>query len=563
MVLSNLLVLVSLLFVAGYKDRLSDVYQLPNRVGTRRAASPVGQWENADLYKRLALEARNDSRMAQVRETLSQAAGVYKNKAKGKRMGLEKTVFIAVIAYPTGAHFYKVYFRNFLCYIHHFGIDLVVYVLHHGLVSPYEEMRSLEELGVRTLPYPDELFWKLVSNKQLPLFKGALHARYNGTRPSFQEFGALPMLVPSLEVLEAGYNLIYFDVDIAFVHDPVPHLIRGDADFVSSIESRMCKEEYYAAVPTKIDWERIEPNTGIMHLRATPQGVQFVTTWLERIVDSNFVNDQRALTRREHNATYVSNCLPPETESEGLGTNMSVPSQRKDPSAPTYCFLSDIYFQNGMVGLTCQSKRPYRPNWTLTMNRHGLKLDDKRFPVTLHVNFCNGKSNELGMRGLWLFKDRDHGAGAAISAADEVDKFGCKAYRLADTWYSKLNWTQEVKEIDDHHRGIMLGVLTNGTFIKREGAEDIFMIDETLKRRSIPDGDTFLNMGFDWDKTPVHTIPGLVLAMIPEGEPFKSLLDLKKKTAYVERLRKIAEDAKDYIPFWTPTANLRSVGRVV
>ena len=546
----------------GYKERISDVYVLANRIGNRRAAPPTEKWERGEHCKRLAVAAKNDTRMAQVRETLRQAAGVYTDKARGKALGLDKTVFISVIAYPTGSHFYKVYFRNFLCYIHHFGIDLVVYVLHHGLVNPYEEMRELEALGVRVLPFPDELFWRLVGNKQLPLFKGALHARYNGTQPSFQEFGALPMLVPGLEVLEAGYNLIYFDVDIAFVHDPVPHLIRGDADFVSSIENRMCKEEYYTAAPHKIDWERIEPNTGIMHLRATPQGIAFVTTWLERIVDSNFVNDQRALTRREHNATYVSNCLPPDTVS--MGTNMSTPSQRKDPNAPTYCFLSDIHFQNGMVGLTCQSKRPYRPNWTLTMNKHGLKEGDKRYPVTLHVNFCNGKSNELGMRGLWLYRDKDHGAVAQGPSADsEVDKFGCKPYKLSDTWYAKLNWAQEVKEIDEHHRGIMNGVLNNGTLIKRDGAEDIFMIDEAHKRRSIPDGDTFLNMGFDWDKTPVHTIPGLVLTMIPEGEPFKSLLDLKKKTAYVERLRKIAEDAKDYAPFWTPKANLATVGKVV
>ena len=244
----------------------------------------VLQKPNTALYKRLAKEAKNATRDVWVQETLKRAAGVYKDKARGKELGIEKTVFISVIAYPVGAHHYKVYFRNFLCFIHHYRYDLVVYVVHQGDVDPDVEIQSLRKLGVSPLTYPDELFWKVVSNKMQPIHQGATYAKYNGTKVSFQEFGALPMLVPALEVLEYGYNIIYFDVDIALVHDPVPYLIRGDADFVASIENRACREEYYGMVPSKIDWERIEPNTGIMHLRATKQGLKFFAWWLERIV---------------------------------------------------------------------------------------------------------------------------------------------------------------------------------------------------------------------------------------------------------------------------------------
>ena len=101
------------------------------------------------------------------------------------------------------------------------------------------------------------------------------------------------MLVPALEVMMLGYNVIYFDVDMGLVQDPVPYLTSGDADFVTTLEMRQCPEKYPSSVPDTIDWETIEPNTGVMHLRATTQGISFFRAWLERIVHYNAVNDQK------------------------------------------------------------------------------------------------------------------------------------------------------------------------------------------------------------------------------------------------------------------------------
>ena len=101
------------------------------------------------------------------------------------------------------------------------------------------------------------------------------------------------MLVPALEVMMLGYNVIYFDVDMGLVQDPVPYLTSGDADFVTTLEMRYCPEKYPSSVPDTIDWETIEPNTGVMHLRATTQGISFFRAWLERIVHYNAVNDQK------------------------------------------------------------------------------------------------------------------------------------------------------------------------------------------------------------------------------------------------------------------------------
>ena len=62
--------------------------------------------------------------------------------------------------------------------------------------------------------------------------------------PTFLSFGALVMLVPVLEALNYGFNVIYFDVDIGLVQDPVPFLIKGDADFTTTLEIRSCPEYY-------------------------------------------------------------------------------------------------------------------------------------------------------------------------------------------------------------------------------------------------------------------------------------------------------------------------------
>ena len=146
----------------------------------------------------------------------------------------------------------------------------------------------------------------------LKLFAGKGYADYAGKTPSFHSFGALVMLVPALEVMQMGFNVIYFDVDMGLVQNPVPYMVTGDADFVTTLgeysthsqlcvnkmnigtlEIRRCPEFYPSADPQKFTWETIEPNTGVMHLRATTQGIAFFRAWLERIVHNNALNDQK------------------------------------------------------------------------------------------------------------------------------------------------------------------------------------------------------------------------------------------------------------------------------
>jgi hypothetical protein len=49
-----------------------------------------------------------------------------------------------------------------LCFTQHYGIDLVVYIVHHSIKDWKEEKESYSKAGIRVLPYPDELFWTLL-----------------------------------------------------------------------------------------------------------------------------------------------------------------------------------------------------------------------------------------------------------------------------------------------------------------------------------------------------------------------------------------------------------------
>jgi hypothetical protein len=152
-----------------------------------------------------------------------------------------------------------------------------------------------------------------------------------------------------------------------------------------------------------------------------------------------------------------------------------------------------------------------------------------------------------------------------MDAGVNVNSYGCKPYHLNETYYSQLKWLEEVKLIEEKINQTLSMLLSNGTFVKRDGAHEIHMIwghdneIKNLRKRAFPDGDTFLNLGYDFEKVKIHSVPGFILEKIPDGDPFPSTLDMTKNTEYVKMKKRQFEDSKNYIPFWTP--NLDRVGK--
>lgn len=61
----------------------------------------------------------------------------------------------------------------------------------------------------------------------------------------------------------------------------LPSLSLGDADFVMSIENRVCQERQYVQRVTSLDWDTVEPNTGIMHIRSNRYSLTMFQLWLQ------------------------------------------------------------------------------------------------------------------------------------------------------------------------------------------------------------------------------------------------------------------------------------------
>ena len=129
--------------------------------------------------------AKNESREIFVKNTLQNAAGVYLNK---RNNGLNKTVMITVAAFnEVGNSYYKVYFKNFMCFVKHYNYDMVVYILHHDIPHLDTEIDSIKKLGARVLTYPDELFWNIVATKKTHINKGIFFVML--LRPSMRTCG--------------------------------------------------------------------------------------------------------------------------------------------------------------------------------------------------------------------------------------------------------------------------------------------------------------------------------------------------------------------------------------
>ena len=124
---------------------------------------------------------------------------------------------------------------------------------------------------------------------------------------------------------------------------------------------------------------------------------------------------------------------------------------------------------------------------------------------------------------------------------------GCKAYNASAVYFATKNWTAEYIAIENYREGVLKSVLSNGTLLKRFGGEEVYMLllhgsasipntpsnythsgmpppvvtptileaTKGLVRCPFPDGDTFLNMGYEWEQ--IKQVPTTVLNRIPEG----------------------------------------------
>lgn len=187
--------------------------------------------KHKDYLVKARLRESEDSSRINVFDSLDASSGIFKDRQKVEELRLENTLLITVAAFNiVGNGHYKKYLHNIICFFKHYGMRAVVYILHHNVEDFSSLKEEMEEHDIQLMSYPDVLFWELVNNKTQPIRKGKNFATYDGQFPSFREYGALVMLVPAFEALQLGFNVVYLDIDIGLVQNPIPYLVRGDAE---------------------------------------------------------------------------------------------------------------------------------------------------------------------------------------------------------------------------------------------------------------------------------------------------------------------------------------------
>lgn len=506
--------------------------------------------------------AAADQNRAQATEgVLTKAAGVYR---KGKKplphLQLDNTVLITMVAanLEVNSH-YAIFLQNFLCFAEHHQLKPIVYLMSYNTSNMQRQVRHIRSRGALAHTYPEALFWRTVSTKESPILYGPTYGKYDAEYPDFHSYGALVMLIPVLEALLHGYNVIFLDVDVALVHDPVPFILRGTADMTMSMEPRGCQDYYSSAYPRFFDWERAEPNTGVMHVRSTVTGIKLYREWLALIVESNLLNDQRVYHRHILSTRYDSSCHstrfirsgdPASAVKPGLNSSLAAIPERlaNDKLVSSYCFLDELLFQNGLIGVSCPSKKQFRDEWVAQMAEYALSDGTAHYPVILHVNYVNDKVKELHLRGLWLVKGEEYlkalqGTTGSMAHNGKDNPF-CVAYDVQKTYYGQMNWTAEVADGRNRMNYFKDNFIQPGKLVKSIAAPSVFLIGTDLMKHEIPDKETFdVKFGGNFDL--VAVIPSAAMMHVPLGDPVprptaEELQAIKDK----EEAEKAAEEAK-------------------
>lgn len=139
-----------------------------------------------------------------------------------------------------------------------------------------------------------ELFYSLLAGKSK--LRHNRRAGQKGDYPLFGEHGYVLKLVPMLEILTLGYNVAYFDYDVALLFDPFPFMFSSTSDCVLSIEYRTCLNSTTSMLERENDvaWNYVEPNAGTMLVRANDRGVAFMRAWIMHTMSECWFQVQRS-----------------------------------------------------------------------------------------------------------------------------------------------------------------------------------------------------------------------------------------------------------------------------
>lgn len=484
-----------------------------NNVGrmiARRRLSRQHKMSEADKYSniswsQMSKDSYDPNRLNLVKEALKSVGGIYGDREMAKKIGVEKYVLVNVLQLQlhvdkTSQNLkYLHLLQNWYCYANKHGLKPLTYIVPSYEKTFEEQVKDFSSLGITGtfLPYPNSLFWSIVAQKSTSILGGPQRVSYAGTLPTFKHFGALVMVVPLLEILELGYHTIYFDLDISFVRDPIPHMIRGDADFVTSLEMKTCLCPSAIEVGKHQDWLKTEPNTGVLLVRSTPKGIDFFKVWLAKIVNDNTNNDQKVLYFDQFGSKLTFSCNA--NLDQYSNSELSKYLLPNRTSYHQHCFLNEFLFQNGKVGFQCaKGQGGSLSDYVLGMNDQNFtainpntgKEDKTMAPVLIHGNYCQDKIEEFKNLGLWI-------------APENADGFSnvnmqCKNYNLNQTVFYNTDWKNTLAKAEADIAEVK-SKFANNSLVRLFRKPQIYLVRDGVLH-PFPTPDTILAMGYTWSQ---------------------------------------------------------------
>ena len=314
------------------------------------------------------------TRSIRLQQALQYASGIYANASIAKTLVLSNTVMVTLLTLTDrAAEGYMNLLRNWLCYTSHYQHKPLIYYSYEStnsspstlLAATLDDLRQYNRLS-RFIDFPNALFWQLLTKKTY--WQGTYSVKwkldFRGSSVSHAHFGSpLLKIVLMLEVLRNGYDCVYFDVDIAFVKDPIPFMIIGQNTVSITYESRSCGSfvKSQATTKEKYVWRPMEPNSGIIFVRRQHhKGETFLEKFVMLVINAHTSNDQFQLRTRSDGLYEISaDCqihyVEPFTTNQQYTDFVHQYKKTHLPSSElaTLCYLPDILFENGEFAFKC------------------------------------------------------------------------------------------------------------------------------------------------------------------------------------------------------------------
>ena len=538
----------------------SATYNSTSYSSATNNSTSYSRWlKHVDKWKHLSDFTFRADRVGAVLQALTNASGIYIHNnvtstslhdVNREVLAYTVVVFVVECNDPTDTQeSYRQYLFNMICFLRTYNLKAVLYLITENDrifdLNRQEIMQFYPYLFV--LPYPYSQFWSLIASKQSGrIFKGPGRGSYDGQVPSFSKFGALPMLVPLLEVLEHGHHAIYFDIDLAFIQDPIPYFFHGNNDILLGLELRSC---LFPSLQVSPGWSHKEPNTGTMFLSSSPKVIRFFRNFLDRIIFGNWMNDQKQFFSNITNLKWSKTCdlnfdhanhlIKWEHDHNSSGTDTS--------DHIRYCFLNEFLIRNGFMDIFCQHGKRHGvkvPHYDLFMaamtaplywrrsndlERYSVdhvirNISDTQFPlpVILHVNYCGDKMKCFRDRNLWLHRLSSQSQSSSSSSSSSSStsyprRHMCVKYHPRQTIYSAYNWTQHLLVAVAEFKAA-LGSLLPGRLYKFPSSPSVFLFaNSTLQ--SFYNLRTFLHLKYSFKEVAVLSNPYFL--MVPLGSTIK------------------------------------------